>query len=157
MTHFTALRTIVSCTSRFTPLIQPQRLFSLSTPSHTNSDHKRHPIFSPSANVDSKPSFGSDPYPIPLQSPLHHTRVPEKYTITESAQAEPVKLDEPIETLRARLVYQSRKRGIVEMELLLSTFIDGGKLEGWDLDQLRTYDRVRSSCLLVLCYHLPRN
>ncbi|EGF98330.1 uncharacterized protein MELLADRAFT_51038 [Melampsora larici-populina 98AG31] len=54
---------------------------------------------------------------------------------------ESVKLDESIESLRARLVYQSRKRGIVEMELLLSTFIDGGKLEEWNIEQLQTYDR----------------
>ena len=45
--------------------------------------------------------------------------------------------------MRARLVYQSRKRGILETDLLLSTFIDAGKLKGMTRSEMVEYDRVR--------------
>ncbi|KAH9822475.1 Flavinator of succinate dehydrogenase-domain-containing protein [Melampsora americana] len=147
---FNSLSTMLSLSVRRLPLHRLARITGLSSSKFSTSkfsltdppDSKLHPIFAPSKEV-TKPSFGSDPYPIPLQSPLHHTRIPEKYELSSKQTdfEEPVKLDESIECLRARLVYQSRKRGIVEMELLLSTFIDGGKLEEWNLEQLQTYDR----------------
>lgn len=49
---------------------------------------------------------------------------------------------ESVETLRARLVYQSRKRGTLESDLLLSTFAKerlGEMTEG----ELKEFDRVR--------------
>jgi succinate dehydrogenase assembly factor 2 len=49
---------------------------------------------------------------------------------------------EDVETLRKRLVYESRKRGILEMELILSTFTKA-RLETMDEGELREYDRVR--------------
>ncbi|KAG0146281.1 hypothetical protein CROQUDRAFT_657606 [Cronartium quercuum f. sp. fusiforme G11] len=131
--------------SRSRPLFAPvallKRRFATSAPSLADAE-KLHPIFAPS-HEPTKPSLGSDPYPIALQNPLHHTRIPNKYELGSRARLfeEPEKLDEDIDSLRARLVYQSRKRGIVEMELLLSTFIDGGKLADWPLEKLRTYDR----------------
>ena len=51
---------------------------------------------------------------------------------------------EPTETLRKRLVYESRKRGILEMDLILGTFAKT-RLEGMQDHELREYDRVRPS------------
>lgn len=42
---------------------------------------------------------------------------------------------------RSRLLYQSRKRGILENGLLLSTFADK-YLDGFDEEQLTQYDRL---------------
>ncbi|KAF3927299.1 hypothetical protein ABW21_db0201026 [Orbilia brochopaga] len=53
--------------------------------------------------------------------------------------AEPIKRVEDVNTMRARLVYQSRKRGILESDLLLSTFADE-HLHNLTPDQLREYD-----------------
>lgn len=44
--------------------------------------------------------------------------------------------------MRARLVYQSRKRGILETDLLLSTFIDSGKLKSMTREEMQEYDRL---------------
>jgi hypothetical protein len=51
--------------------------------------------------------------------------------------------DEQTETLRKRLVYESRKRGILEMDLILGTFAKS-RLQELDDGQLREYDRVSS-------------
>lgn len=49
--------------------------------------------------------------------------------------------NEAVETLRARLVYQSRKRGTLESDLLLSTFANE-YLAGMSAEELREYDKV---------------
>ncbi|ORZ02756.1 DUF339-domain-containing protein [Syncephalastrum racemosum] len=49
--------------------------------------------------------------------------------------------NEPLEKKRARLVYQSRKRGILETDLLLSTF-SKENLQSFDLAQLEEYDKL---------------
>ena len=49
---------------------------------------------------------------------------------------------EPTETLRKRLVYESRKRGILETDLILGTFART-RLAGMSDRELREYDRVR--------------
>lgn len=49
--------------------------------------------------------------------------------------------NEPLEKKRARLVYQSRKRGILETDLLLSTF-SKENLQSFDLGQLEEYDKL---------------
>ncbi|KAJ5190474.1 uncharacterized protein N7498_009459 [Penicillium cinerascens] len=56
-------------------------------------------------------------------------------------KVEPLKrVNEDVTTMRARLLYQSRKRGILESDLLLSTFADVylGKMSP---EQLQEYDR----------------
>lgn len=50
---------------------------------------------------------------------------------------------ESIETTRARLVYQSRKRGTLENDLLLSTFAQE-HLGTMDAEELSEFDKVRS-------------
>ncbi|XP_057669500.1 succinate dehydrogenase assembly factor 2-A, mitochondrial-like [Diorhabda carinulata] len=53
----------------------------------------------------------------------------------------PSRENEPIEQRRARLVYQSRKRGMLENDLLLSTFV-AKYLKSFDETQLEKYDRL---------------
>lgn len=48
---------------------------------------------------------------------------------------------EDIKTMRARLVYQSRKRGILESDLLLSRFANK-YLKQFDMEQLKEYDEL---------------
>ncbi|KAF7589747.1 succinate dehydrogenase assembly factor 2 [Aspergillus hancockii] len=56
-------------------------------------------------------------------------------------KVEPLKRSgEDVSTMRARLLYQSRKRGILESDLLLSTFADV-YLAKMDKDQLSEYDK----------------
>lgn len=50
--------------------------------------------------------------------------------------------NEDIDTLRARLVYQSRKRGMLEGDLLLSTFAKEN-LGIMSLEELKDFDKVR--------------
>ncbi|KAI8583984.1 hypothetical protein K450DRAFT_220910 [Umbelopsis ramanniana AG] len=49
--------------------------------------------------------------------------------------------NESLETKRSRLVYQSRKRGILETDLLLSTFAKKF-LPNFDMEQLLQYDAL---------------
>ncbi|KAF7730435.1 succinate dehydrogenase assembly factor 2 [Apophysomyces ossiformis] len=49
--------------------------------------------------------------------------------------------NEALEKKRARLIYQSRKRGILETDLLLSTFAKE-RLESFGMDELMEYDRL---------------
>lgn len=49
--------------------------------------------------------------------------------------------NESAEEMRRRLLYQSRKRGILEADLLLSTFFDKYR-DQLTIDQLRLYDRL---------------
>lgn len=51
---------------------------------------------------------------------------------------------ETIETTRARLVYQSRKRGTLENDLLLGTFAQE-HLGTMDAEELSEFDKVRPS------------
>ncbi len=48
---------------------------------------------------------------------------------------------EPVENMRARLVYQSRKRGTLESDLLLSTFAKE-RLGSMSEAELREFDKV---------------
>ncbi|CCO29367.1 Succinate dehydrogenase assembly factor 2, mitochondrial OS=Cryptococcus neoformans var, neoformans serotype D (strain JEC21 / ATCC MYA-565) GN=EMI5 PE=3 SV=1 [Rhizoctonia solani AG-1 IB] len=67
------------------------------------------------------PSF-SDPFPLPLSRdvPQSNTSYDE---LDESLLPPPIpRHNESLSTLRARLVYQTRKRGTLESDLLLSTF-----------------------------------
>ncbi|KAJ1326388.1 succinate dehydrogenase assembly factor 2 [Microdochium nivale] len=49
------------------------------------------------------------------------------------------RVGEDEETMRARLIYQSRKRGILESDLLLSTFADE-RLPSMSKEEMTTYD-----------------
>ncbi|KAH8340059.1 hypothetical protein KR067_007654, partial [Drosophila pandora] len=51
----------------------------------------------------------------------------------------PSRPDEPLETRKQRLLYQSRKRGMLENDLLLSTFV-AKYLKSFTADQTAQYD-----------------
>ena len=79
-----------------------------------------------------------DPWPLP------HT--PEHLASTVTPEDLPglppiPRPNEALETTRARLVYQSRKRGTLESDLLLSTFAQE-KLGSMTADELKEYDKV---------------
>jgi succinate dehydrogenase assembly factor 2 len=78
------------------------------------------------ASRRSHPNEGSEEYPLP--QPLDRTGEDEK-------------------TLRARLVYQTRKRGTLETDLLLSTFARDF-LPTMDVEEMRQFDKVRRDELI---------
>ncbi|XP_066256571.1 succinate dehydrogenase assembly factor 2-A, mitochondrial-like [Euwallacea similis] len=49
--------------------------------------------------------------------------------------------NEPLHQRKARLIYQSRKRGMLENDLLLSTFV-AKHLNQFTVDQINTYDEL---------------
>ncbi|KAJ7439370.1 DUF339-domain-containing protein [Mycena latifolia] len=79
----------------------------------------------------------ADPWPLP------HT--PEHLASTTSPDIPPPaplpRPNEPVATLRARLVYQSRKRGTLESDLILSTFARE-HLQSMSEHELREYDKL---------------
>ncbi|KAJ7739992.1 mitochondrial protein [Mycena maculata] len=80
----------------------------------------------------------ADPWPLP------HT--PEHLASTTSPTDIPPptplpRPNEPLSTLRARLVYQSRKRGTLESDLILSTFARE-QLPTMSEAELREYDKL---------------
>lgn len=80
----------------------------------------------------------ADPWPLP-HTPTHleNTKTPEGI-----APLPPLpRPNESIDTMRARLVYQSRKRGTLESDLLLSTFARE-HLKGMLETELKEYDKV---------------
>lgn len=84
------------------------------------------------------PCRQKDPWPLP------HT--PEHMANTETPPDLPPpppieRLNESVQTMRARLIYQSRKRGTLESDLLLSTFAREN-LGGMTEAELREYDKV---------------
>ncbi|GAA6050208.1 hypothetical protein JCM3770_000453 [Rhodotorula araucariae] len=108
----------------------------------------------PPENDRTHPALLKDP---PVANPSTET---DPWTIKVPPMPEPPKLDpsirsmddliasphpegrdnEPTETLRKRLVYESRKRGILEMDLILSTFAKD-RLPTMSDRELREYDR----------------
>lgn len=56
---------------------------------------------------------------------------------------------EDVDTLRARLVYQSRKRGTLESDLLLSTFAQE-RLRSMSEEEMKEYDKVGPQFLYSL-------
>lgn len=84
-----------------------------------------------------------DPWVLP-NSPEHLAQ-----TTTQDIPPNPLpRPNESVDTLRARLVYQSRKRGTLESDLLLSTFAKDN-LSTMSEAEMREYDRV--SLWIVNC------
>ncbi|KAJ3924598.1 MAG: mitochondrial protein [Lentinula lateritia] len=81
----------------------------------------------------------ADPWPLP-GSPEH---LASTETPSDEARIKPSeRANESTETLRARLVYQSRKRGTLESDLLLATFARDN-LKAMSEDALKQYDKLR--------------
>jgi succinate dehydrogenase assembly factor 2 len=78
-----------------------------------------------------------DPWPLP-GSPEH---LASTVTPPDLPPPEPIpRPNESINAMRARLVYQSRKRGTLESDLLMSTFARDN-LQAMSEEELREYDR----------------
>lgn len=72
-------------------------------------------------------------------------------------KVQPIKrIGESLETKRARLIYQSRKRGILETDLLLSRFA-AKYLKDMSLDQLNEYDELLNELDWDIYYWATRN
>jgi Flavinator of succinate dehydrogenase len=80
----------------------------------------------------------ADPWPLPhTQQHLEATQTP-----PDEARIPPLPRPNESETsMRARLVYQSRKRGTLETDLLLSTFAREN-LSAMTVPEMREYDKV---------------
>jgi len=79
-----------------------------------------------------------DPWPLP-HTPEH---LASTATTSDISPHMPMpRQNEPVEQLRARLVYQSRKRGTLESDLLLSTFARDN-LATMNEAELKEYDKV---------------
>lgn len=108
--------------------------------SSTKESDLTHPALLKDPPVDN-PSTSTDPWTI---KPPPLPPVPEGPSTMKELLASPHpegRDDEPVDILRKRLVYESRKRGILEMDLILGTFAKT-RLQGMDEEQLREYDRV---------------
>jgi len=89
--------------------------------------------------ISTTPRRYADPWPLP------HTPEHMASTTSPSDLPPPAPLERPnesIEVTRARLVYQSRKRGTLESDLLLSTFARD-HLGGMNHEELKEFDKVR--------------
>ena len=81
----------------------------------------------------------ADPWPLP-HSPEH---IAATQTPKDEAKIPPIpRPNESEKSMRARLVYQSRKRGTLETDLLLSTFARDF-LSTMSVAEMREYDKVR--------------
>lgn len=108
-------------------------------------------------HVSSIRSVPSDPYPLPLSPELEKQRAAPHGSVESSTSSalnteteEDWPMPQPLDrtgedeaTIRARLVYQTRKRGMLEGDLLLSTFARDN-LGSMTLQELQEFDKVRS-------------
>ncbi|GAA5928815.1 succinate dehydrogenase assembly factor SDH5 [Sporobolomyces koalae] len=115
---------------------------SLFTSSRRFESDKTHPALVSDPPV-ANPSTASDPWPLkppPLPpAPKLPAGVKTMADLLQTPHPEG-RDNEPTETLRKRLVYESRKRGILEMDLILSTFAKE-RLASLNDTELREYDR----------------
>ncbi|EIW67881.1 hypothetical protein TREMEDRAFT_63772 [Tremella mesenterica DSM 1558] len=116
------------------------RVLSLSKRSSYPSYISFRPLSTTSTN-----SKSGDPFPLPLSTPELQSLASRPSDSTQednSPWPEPLKREgEDEKTLRARLVYQTRKRGMLEGDLLLSTFARD-QLGIMNLNELREFDRL---------------
>ncbi|KAF8609609.1 mitochondrial protein, partial [Ceratobasidium sp. AG-I] len=83
----------------------------------------------------------SDPYPLPLSKDVPQVESTSDI-LDESLLPSPiVRHNESLSSLRARLVYQTRKRGTLESDLLLSTFAKEN-LPVMSEAELREFDKL---------------
>ncbi|KAH8551917.1 Flavinator of succinate dehydrogenase-domain-containing protein [Umbelopsis sp. PMI_123] len=81
--------------------------------------------------------YAGDPFPYLQDRHSNQVQVEDPYP-----KLDPIpRPNESLETKRSRLVYQSRKRGILETDLLLSTFAKKF-LPNFDMEQLKQYDAL---------------
>lgn len=83
----------------------------------------------------------TDPYPLPLSQPSLAEGSDEVKNNLDSLPKPLDRTGEDEKTLRARLVYQCRKRGTLETDLILSTF-SKQYLDGMSVAQMQEFDKV---------------
>jgi succinate dehydrogenase assembly factor 2 len=105
-----------------------------------------------------------DPFPLPFDPALAAQHAAERAQRNPEEVIEgwamPPPLDrtgETPEVLRARLVYQTRKRGTLENDLLFSTFAVQ-ELPGMSVEEMKVFDKVGwrrgwGGCGRSVCYH----
>lgn len=132
------LRPVVITTRSF----QSTRFIAASKPERIESD-LTHPSLLKDPPI-SNPSSETDPWSLTPPAPPSIPFGMEGLTMQELIDSpHPEGRDqEPTETLRKRLVYESRKRGILETDLILATFAKD-RLGTMVDRELREYDRVR--------------
>ncbi|GJJ14949.1 hypothetical protein Clacol_009219 [Clathrus columnatus] len=86
-------------------------------------------------------SHPSDPFPLPLSHETQKQLQGQEQEQTEDLPARLPRLNESIQTLRSRLIYQSRKRGTLESDLLLSTFA-AEHLGTMTEEEMKEFDRL---------------
>jgi len=91
-------------------------------------------------NAANEPGTGTDPWVLPLQ-PGHQKSVSASAEDSWASEPPIPRPNEEDETKRARLLYQARKRGIAEMDLLMSTFAKE-YLPTMSSVQLREFDEL---------------
>lgn len=124
------------------------RSLSISSPAYNKPPRVESDLTHPALLKDppiSNPSSETDPWSLVPPPPPEAPTGMEGMTIEELiASPHPEGRDsESTETLRKRLVYESRKRGILETDLILATFAME-RLGSLTDRELREYDRVRS-------------
>jgi succinate dehydrogenase assembly factor 2 len=86
----------------------------------------------------------ADPWPLP-GSPEHLKSTKTPAPDPSLPEIKPIeRKNEDMKTLMSRLVYQSRKRGTLEADLLLSTFARD-QLPVMSMQEMLEYDKVRPS------------
>ena len=130
-------------------------LIRASTLTRTAPALKRLPVLSRAIHSSPYRSSAGDPYPLPLSREVEQQRAQPQggvesaessalNTTTEEEWPMPQPLNrtgEKVDTLRARLVYQARKRGMLEGDLLLSTFARDN-LATMSHEELLEFDKV---------------
>jgi hypothetical protein len=91
-----------------------------------------------------------DPFVLPLSPAATQRGAPTETPLPPRIQRD----HETVPALRARLIYQSRKRGMLEGDLILSTFA-AEHLPSMSEQELLEYDRVSlSHHSLLICSHI---
>lgn len=87
----------------------------------------------------------------PTEEEISHTDLVQRIKIP------PIKrVDESIDKMRSRLIYQSRKRGILETDLLLSGFASK-YLKNMSLEELKEYDELLNELDWDIYYWATKN
>ena len=128
-------------TDRYLPLYSPDQL-EASAAAEEMAEHEatKEKLLNDPKAAD-PPSQMSDPYPLPLSQP---SLAQGSDRVMSELDPMPQPLDrtgEDEKTLRARLVYQCRKRGTLETDLILSTF-SKQYLSEMSVAQMQEFDKV---------------
>jgi Flavinator of succinate dehydrogenase len=125
----------MSISAKLARTLRTHRVSRILTPVHARLSSL--PNAASSSRGSSQGNF-TDPFPLPLSSKSFAEQEP----IPEDILPPPIpRPNESLDALRSRLNYQSRKRGTLESDLLLSTFAKEN-LPLMSREQLEEFDKV---------------